>query len=58
MDTHVVPVDDLVAHEMTRQCLCRPQVVEWSVDDTSVVHHSYDGREYWEEGHEPEPPNA
>ena len=58
VDTHVMPLEDLIVHEATRQCLCRPHLVELTATDTMVVHHSYDGREYWEEDYEPEPPNA
>ncbi len=41
---HVVPVDDLREHSVTR-CWCRP--VD---DDGVVVHNSLDGRELYERG--------
>lgn len=59
MDRHVIPVDDLVAHEATRQCLCRPTITPVGpFEDAVVAHHSYDGREYDEPDHVPETPNA
>lgn len=53
-ETHVLPVDDLVAHDPTRQCLCRPRVDQVWNGDVIIVHHSYDAREYDEDGYVPE----
>lgn len=49
---HVLPVNDLVAHEETTDCICGPDV-EYIDPETGdsypsgplVVHHSLDGRE-------------
>lgn len=51
MTVHVVPVDDLVAHEDGLECPCGPDV-EWTDPDTGgtypdgplVTHHALDGR--------------
>ena len=48
---HVVPVADVVAHDLTAECVCGPRV-EYADPETGrayngavVVHHSADGRE-------------
>ena len=48
MDTHIIPLDDLVQHLEIRQCLCRPAVEEFSNGNAVVVHNAADGREYFE----------
>ena len=42
---HVVPIDDLVDHELTPSCVCDPDLLD--VDGGGIVwsHHSLDGRE-------------
>lgn len=47
-DIHVLPVDDLIEHLELRQCVCRPDVDE-DGEHAVIVHHSADGREYFEE---------
>lgn len=46
---HVMPVDDLVLHENTRECVCQPVVEHVPNDDGPdgwlFTHHSLDGRE-------------
>jgi len=44
---HVVPVNDILKHEISSGCHCRPVLKEgvW-------VHNSYDGREVLEQGRE------
>ena len=46
---HVEPVDDLIEHEDTDECICGPTVEPVPRDDGSfgwlVIHHSLDGRE-------------
>ncbi|MGW7359455.1 hypothetical protein ACWGI0_23185 [Streptomyces sp. NPDC054802] len=50
-DLHVVPVDDLIAHDTTADgtCACGPTDTPVKQDDGSIrwlaVHHSLDGRE-------------
>lgn len=48
-DTHVVPVGDLVEHELSDGCVCGPRAERVTRVDGSdgwlVVHHSLDGRE-------------
>ena len=44
--THVVPVDDLKNHRYD-DCPCDPEI---DTEDEVVVHHSFDGREEFEEG--------
>lgn len=48
-ERHVIPVDDLVAHEEHRDCVCAPAVEPVMRDDGSggwiYIHHSLDGRE-------------
>ena len=52
---HVVPVDDLIAHDSSTDepdCICGPEVEPVERDDGSIgyliVHHSLDGRERFE----------
>lgn len=51
---HVVPINDLVGHEASDDCVCGPTVEAVFRDDGSngwvVVHHSLDGRERHEVG--------
>lgn len=46
---HVTPGDEVIAHEKTEDCPCRPTAKPVTRDDGSVgwlyVHHSLDGRE-------------
>jgi len=44
-----MPVADLVAHEQTRACWCRPDV-EVIDGEAIVVHHAADERELAEDG--------
>ncbi|MCW2886995.1 MAG: hypothetical protein JWL58_3857 [Streptosporangiaceae bacterium] len=54
MSLHVVPVDDLIDHPTTEDCVCGPRSQPVKQDDGSVrwliVHHALDGREQ----HEPD----
>ena len=50
MNVHTMPVADLVEHEVSHTCICRPSwVAVWNQAVQSVVwqfvHHSLDGRE-------------
>lgn len=49
---HVLPVDDLICHEDSVECVCGP-TLEWiegeDGDGWVVLHHSLDGRELREE---------
>ena len=53
---HVLPVDDLIDHTDSEDCICGPTINPLQQDDGTidwlVVHHSLDGRE----NHEPEEP--
>lgn len=46
---HVTPINDLIEHEDTEDCLCGPTLVPVNRADGShgwlYVHHSLDGRE-------------
>ena len=44
---HVTPVDDLIAHEETDECVCGPDV-QFMPGGTLTVHHALDGREFSE----------
>ncbi len=44
MARHVIPVDDIVPHEHSTECVCGPKV-EVVDGDLVVVHNSLDGRE-------------
>lgn len=54
MAHHVIPVDDLIEHDRTDECLCGPTAEAVFRPDGSagwlVVHHSLDGREAFEAG--------
>lgn len=49
MTQHVVPVNDLVEHEVSEDCVCVPTAEPVQREDGSMgwllVHHSLDGRE-------------
>lgn len=49
---HVVPVDDLIDHDLADTCTCGPADQSVIRDDDSIgwitVHHSLDDREQWE----------
>lgn len=49
---HVRPLDDLIEHELTEECVCGPQTIPSMREDGSngwlVVHNSLDGREQQE----------
>jgi hypothetical protein len=56
-DFHTVPIDDLIEHVTDGgDCPCGPDTVPIERDDGSIVyqyiHHSLDGREHDEEGHD------
>lgn len=44
-NTVVEPINDLAEHEESLDCLCNPYI-----EDDVLVHNSFDGREYAEEG--------
>lgn len=44
-DGHVYPLNDLVGHELTRQCWCKPSVGNCINGIVQVVHNAADGRE-------------
>jgi hypothetical protein len=46
---HVVPIDDLVEHELSGlECVCGPDAELLDSGDWLVSHHSLDGREQYE----------
>lgn len=51
---HVRPLNDVVEHPASEDCVCGPRVEPVPRDDGSmawlVVHHSLDGRELTEQG--------
>lgn len=55
-DGHAIPVADLVEHEESEDCVCGPRVCLLGRPDGSdawaYTHHSLDGREHAEEGHD------
>ena len=52
MRAHVMPVNDLVTHDVDDDCICGPSTQIVIRDDGSsgwvIVHHSLDGREQQE----------
>lgn len=48
IDIHVMPVGDLREHIMSADCPCKPDI-EVVGADLIYIHHSWDGREYFEE---------
>ena len=44
---HVVPVNDLIDHEDTDECVCGPDF-EFVEGGMIVMHHTLDGREAFE----------
>ncbi len=58
-DNHVYPVDDLIEHVTDGgDCPCGPETIPVERDDGSygyvISHHSLDGREHHEAGHDRE----
>jgi hypothetical protein len=49
---HIYPLDDDKEHKVAVDCPCNP---EWDVSAVAFVHHSFDGRELYEEGGERKP---
>jgi len=47
-EVHVVPEDDLLAHELSETCACQPKIIPILREDGStgwvVVHAAWDGR--------------
>lgn len=41
---HTIPLDDLIDHEVSDDCVCGPDV-EFVSGGLIIVHHSLDGRE-------------
>lgn len=46
-EAHVVPINDLVLHNYSRTCNCKP-IVEFEHGKVICTHHSYDRRECFE----------
>ena len=44
---HIVPSYDILAHKHVEVCSCFPEI-QWSEGIKFIVHHSYDGRAYYE----------
>jgi len=48
-EAHVVPVDDIIKHELSTECACGPEVTPIESDqiegESLVGHRSLDGRE-------------
>lgn len=44
-DVHVMPIDDLVEHEPTIDCWCRPVRFVTPVGPDVIVHNALDARE-------------
>lgn len=44
-DIHVMPINDLLEHQQSRNCLCNPED-----DEGVIIHNSLDGRENFETG--------
>ena len=45
---HVLPLNDLKPHVESERCRCQP-TVEVVNGGRLIVHHSYDGREFFED---------
>jgi hypothetical protein len=56
-ELHVLPLDDLLEHELDEDCFCGPDFLPVDQDDGSIhwlyQHHSADGREHSEPDHDP-----
>lgn len=44
-DLHILPVADVRAHEVTRECWCKPLVLPGKI----IAHNALDGRELVEQ---------
>jgi len=49
-DAHVLPLADWREHHETRECWCKPSVVEDNAGGDIVVHNAMDERETYERG--------
>lgn len=47
---HVVPLDDLRPHELTKFCWCAPDFLEGTLLPSVIVHNALDQRELYERG--------
>jgi hypothetical protein len=44
-ECHVIPIEDIPEHAISRDCACKPNLTELPV----IIHHSWDCRELIEE---------
>jgi len=46
---HTVPTNDIIEHDINSEnCLCKPTVNTYGLNK-HIIHHSFDGREEFEE---------
>lgn len=45
-DIHITPISDLREHEDSRECWCKPVVIEEDAGGYIVAHNSMDRREH------------
>lgn len=54
LEAHVRPIDDLVEHVFSLECICGPtRETDEETGNIVVVHHSLDGRELEEPDYRP-----
>lgn len=55
-EVHIVPLEDLMEHELDEGCFCGADFIPVDCDDGSInwvyQHHSLDGREHSEPDHD------
>jgi hypothetical protein len=55
-EVHVMPVGDVIEHELDEHCFCGPTFTPIDCEDGSInwvyTHHSADGREHSEPDHD------
>ena len=42
-DVHVMPTNDILEHQESRECWCDPEIEEY--ESGLVIHNAFDGRE-------------
>jgi len=49
-DTHVLPLNDWREHSETRDCWCKPALIDEDAGGVIVAHNAMDERESYERG--------
>jgi hypothetical protein len=45
---HTVPTGDIIEHDLSESCPCKPKIDQYGMNK-HIIHHSFDGREEFED---------